>query len=103
MSAVVGLIDTAPSAQLEVLLNVSERGTLGAPVRVLPVPRTSGGAVAPEFIFHRDAWGAGTVTVRSPPVASVSITIPLTTPGTFNCEKAAPVPAAETNVPSGTV
>ena len=53
MSAVVGLIETAPSDQFEEV-KVSEIGTLGAPDLVLPVPRTSGGETsAPELAaFH---------------------------------------------------
>ena len=53
MSAVVGLIETAPSDQFEEV-KVSEIGTLGAPDLVLPVPRTSGGEMgAPELsAFH---------------------------------------------------
>ena len=46
MSAAVGLIDTAPSDQFEVPLNVSDIGTLGAPDRVLPVAVTAGGSPA---------------------------------------------------------
>ena len=51
-SAVVGLIETAPSDQLELPLNVSEIGTLGAPVRLLPTPRTSGLVLFPDLKFH---------------------------------------------------
>jgi hypothetical protein len=51
ISAVVGLIYTAPSDQFDVPLNVSEIGTLGAPVRVLAVPFTPG-FVFPCGTFH---------------------------------------------------
>jgi hypothetical protein len=55
MSAVVGLIETAPSDQFEELLKVSEIGTLGAPDLVLPVPRTSGGETGTAKVsFHRE-------------------------------------------------
>ena len=55
MSAVVGLIETAPSDQFEEV-KVSEIGTLGAPDLVLPVPRTSGGETgrAKLATFHRE-------------------------------------------------
>jgi hypothetical protein len=45
MSAVVGLTETAPRAQFDVPLKVSEIGTLGAPLRLVPLPRTPGFAV----------------------------------------------------------
>ena len=52
-SACSGWIDTAATDQLDVALNCSERGTLGAPARVDPVPRTSGGEIAAvEVRFH---------------------------------------------------
>jgi hypothetical protein len=56
MSAVVGLIETAPSDQFEEPLKVSEIGTLGAPDLLLPVPRTSGGETggAKLSAFHRE-------------------------------------------------
>jgi hypothetical protein len=52
ISAAVGLMDIAPSDQLEVVLKVSAIGTLGAPVRVLPVPWTSGGSAFPLLALH---------------------------------------------------
>ena len=54
MSAVVGLMETAPSDQFEAPLKVSEIGTLGAPDLVLPVPRTSGGETGSTALsaFH---------------------------------------------------
>src|SRR5216683_2352938 len=54
-SAWKGLTATATRDQLEVPLKVSDSGTLGAPARVLPVPRTSVVALLlVEFKFHRD-------------------------------------------------
>ncbi len=82
MSAAVGLIDTAPSDQVEVALNTSEIGTLGAPVLMLAVPLTSRAAVPPLVVFHSDTCGPDMVIVWSSPVASVSMTIPFTTLGT---------------------
>ena len=57
MSAVVGLMETAPSDQFEEPLKVSEMGTLGAPDLVLPVPRTSGGETGSKELsaFHCEA------------------------------------------------
>src|SRR5438270_7779470 len=68
MSADVGLIDTAPRDQFELPLKVSDRGTLGAPVRLLPVARASGGSLlvppAPVLArFHCETCGPGMVTV----------------------------------------
>ncbi len=62
MSAVLGLIETAPSDQFEVPLNVSEIGTLGAPVRLVPLP------LVPVVLFalravHSETCGPGTVMV----------------------------------------
>jgi hypothetical protein len=63
-SADVGLIDTAPKDQFEVPLKLSEIGTLGAPLRELPLDCTSGEAVLPPlFKFHCVTCGPGTVTV----------------------------------------
>ena len=39
ISAVLGLIEIAPNDQFDVPLKVSEIGTLGAPVRLVPTPR----------------------------------------------------------------
>src|SRR5580692_1618081 len=114
MSAVEGLIGIAPCDQFEVALKSSETGSDGAPVLVLPVPVTSRLLPPPETAFHCSTCGFDTVTVGASPVASVSITIPLTTLGTFSCELQADVgvalvthppaaPSAETNVPIGTV
>ena len=96
-------MDTAPSDQLEVPLNVSEIGTLGAPARLLPVPLTPGFALFALFRFHCETWGPGTVTVWVPSVANVSSTMPLTTLGTSNCEFAPAAPSAERKPPNGTV
>ena len=60
MSAVLGLIETAPSDQFDVPLNVSEIGTLGAPVRLLPTPRTPGFVLFPRCTFHCETCGPGT-------------------------------------------
>src|SRR5580692_5875025 len=103
MSAVLGLIDTAPNDQLDVPLNVSEIGTLGAPVLDVPVARTSGFVVPPLLAFHCDTWGPGMVTVRFPPMASVSRIMPLITLGTSSWEFVAVAPSTEMNVPMGTV
>ena len=46
MSAVDGLIDTAPSDQFDVPLNVSEKGKLGAPGRVVPLPAAAWSGLA---------------------------------------------------------
>src|SRR5579863_9546904 len=97
-------METAPSDQLEVPpLNVSEIGTLGAPVRALPEAVTSVLPLPPEFWLHCEACGPGTVTVRFPPIARVSRIIPFTTLGTSSWEFVAPAPSAEVNVPSGVV
>ncbi len=52
ISAVVGLIETAPCDQLDAPLNVSEIGTLGAPALVLPLARGSRVPLAPLTAFH---------------------------------------------------
>lgn len=109
ISAAVGLIDTAPSDQLELALNVSESGTLGAPVRALPLPVTSGGSLAPQkpqavvVRFHSETCGPGIVVVSGPPIASVSRIMPFTTLGTFSCEYPAAAPSADVNELQGTV
>src|SRR5512141_3107783 len=104
MSAVLGLIGIAPRDQFEVPLKVSEIGTLGAPVRLLPVAVTAGGSI-PETVvrFHCETCGPETATVWLPPVASVSRIIPLITLGTSNCELAPAAPSTEAKDPSGTV
>src|SRR5579863_1734122 len=103
MSAVLGFTDTAPSDQFDAPLNVSEIGTAGAPVRLLPLEVTSGGSAPPDARFHCDTCGPGMATVWFPPMASVSRIIPFTTLGTSSCEDPPAAPSAETNVPRGTV
>ena len=63
MSAVLGLAETAPRDQLEAPEKLSEMGTLGAPVRLLPLPVTSGGSAPPDAVFHCVTGGPGTPTV----------------------------------------
>src|ERR1700722_7080505 len=112
ISAAVGLIETAPCDQFDVLLKTSETGTLGAPARVLPVPVTSRALLPPVLRFHCEACGLSGATPTAPPVARVSITMPLTTLDTSTCElhadvgfalatQAPAVPSAETKAPSG--
>ncbi len=98
------MMETAPNDQFDVPpTKVSEIGTLGAPVREVPVALTPGFAVAELAVFHCDTCGFGIVTVRFPAMASVSKIIPLITLGTSNCELAPVAPSAERNVPIGTV
>ena len=52
ISAVVGLMETAPCAQLDEPLKVSDMGTLGAPALVLPLARGSRVPLAPLTAFH---------------------------------------------------
>ena len=64
ISAVEGLMDTAPTDQFEVPLKLSDIGTLGAPERVLALAATS--VVAPMFPlvkFHCCTCGPGIVMV----------------------------------------
>src|SRR5712691_8744683 len=103
MSAALGLTDTAARDQLDEPLKVSESGTLGAPVRLLPTPLTPGFVLFPRCTFHCETCGPGTVTVWVPSVARVSKIMLLITLGTSSCEFAPAVPSAETKVPSGTV
>ena len=100
-SAVLGLIEIAPSDQLEFALKVSENGRLGLPGRLLPEPVTS---VPPPPLakFHCGVCQGGMVAVWAPPMASVSRTIPFTTLGTSSWEFAPLAPFAETKVPRGT-
>ena len=108
-SALDGLMETAPIDQLEFALKVSESGTLGAPVRALALPVTSGGSLVAQKIalhvvrFHSEACGPGMVIVSGPPIATVSNTMPFTTLGTSSSEYPAPAPLADTKEPKGTV
>src|SRR5579859_1836739 len=104
MSAVLGLIEIAPSDQFEVPPPiVSDIGTLGAPVRELPTAVTSVLPLPAVFAFHCDTCGPFTVAVRLPPIASVSRIIPLITLGTSWDALVPAAPSAEVNVPRGTV
>src|SRR6202020_523094 len=114
MSAVVGLIDIAPTAQLDVSSKSSAMGTLGAPLREVPTPLTPGFVLLALRAFHCETCGLGTVIPIVPSVARVSRTIPLTTLGTSSCElhceagfatatQPEAAPSAETKVPRGTV
>src|SRR5262249_48983902 len=91
MSPSDGLIDTAPSDQLEVPLKVSDMGTLGAPERVLPAPLTSV-PLLPVLRVHCAVWELPTVTVWVPPVVRVSMTMPFTTLGTSRALQPVVVP-----------